>query len=105
MLPMLPFNGFLCLTFLTIASTAWALPFGYMKQTIPLNAAPAGLAFDSAGVLYALEGASFGSNEASMRVIRPDYSFGVDFLVIGDDPSNFFVGGMTIFALLAASDS
>ena len=65
-----------------------------MKSTIPLAAPPVGLAFDADGVLYALEGAAFGDNEATLRVIQPDGTFGGSFPVVGDDPSNFFVGGM-----------
>jgi len=87
-------KGLLCSTLLVVASAAWALPSGYEKQMIPLNAPPVGLAFDSDGVLYALESAS-GTNEATMRVIQTDYSLGDDFPVIGDDPNNFYVGGMT----------
>ena len=45
-------------------------------------------------MLYALEGASFGSNVATMRTIWPNGSFGASFTVAGDDSSNFFVGGM-----------
>src|SRR4051812_6807510 len=73
---------------------AMATPPGFVKTTVPLNAPPVGLAFDSSGVLYALEGASFGSNAATMRTILPNGTFGASFSVIGDDPSNFFAGGM-----------
>ncbi len=73
---------------------ATATPSGFVKSTIPLDAPPVGLAFDSAGVLYALEGAPFGSNVATMRTIMPDGSFGDSFPVVGDDSSNFFVGSM-----------
>src|SRR3954464_6730883 len=79
---------------LTGASVAMATPPGFVKTTIPLDAPPVGLAFDSGGVLYALEGASFGSNVATMRTILPNGSFGASFAVIGDDSSNFFVGAM-----------
>ncbi len=34
-----------------------ATPLGFVKTTIPLDAPPAGVAFDSGGELYALEGA------------------------------------------------
>ncbi len=77
-----------------IASVAAAVPPGFVKSTIPLAAPPVGLAFDADGVLYALEGAAFGDNEATLRVILPDGTFGGSFPVIGDDASNFFVGGM-----------
>lgn len=77
------------------AVPAFAVPEGYTARTIPLNAPPAGLSFDANGVLYALESASFGSNGATIRVIHPDDSFGTNLPVVGDDPGNFFVGGMT----------
>src|SRR3954468_22016377 len=83
----------LCIGWL-MTSAALATPPGFVKTTIPLDAAPVGLAFDSGGVLYALEGASFGSNVATMRTILPNGSFGSSFSVIGDDASNFFVGDM-----------
>jgi hypothetical protein len=73
---------------------AMATPPGFVKTTIPLDAPPVGLAFDSSGVLYALEGASFGSNVARMRTILPNGNFGASFVVVGDDSSNFFAGGM-----------
>ena len=60
---------------------AMATPPGFVKTTIPLNAPPVGLAFDSGGVLYALEGASFGSNVATMRTILPNGGFGASFSV------------------------
>src|SRR3954454_22871296 len=75
-------------------SHAIATPPGFVKTTIPLDAPPVGLAFDSNKVLYALEGASFGSNVATMRTILPNGSFGASFAVVGDDSSNFFAGGM-----------
>jgi len=76
------------------ARGALAAPAGYVKQTIPLNAPPVGLAFDSGGVLFALENAGFGKNVATLRTILPDGSFGTSFPVVGDDDSNFFVGSM-----------
>jgi hypothetical protein len=79
---------------LLMTSMAVATPPGFVKSTIPLAAPSVGLAFDSGGVLYALEGASFGSNVATMRTILPNGSFGASFSVVGDDSSNFFVGGM-----------
>ena len=77
-----------------IASVAAAAPPGFVKTTIPLAAPPVGLAFDAGGVLYALEGAAFGDNEATLRAIHPDGTFGSSFSVFGDDASNFFVGSM-----------
>jgi hypothetical protein len=75
-------------------SPAFATPPGFVKTTIPLDGPPAGLAFDSSGVLYALEGAPFGSNQATLHTILADGSFGASFTVAGDDSSNFFVGAM-----------
>ena len=72
-----------------------AAPPGFVKTTIQLNAPPAGLAFDGDGVLYALEGASFEDNEATLQVIHPDGTLGSSFPVIGDDPENLYVGSMT----------
>jgi hypothetical protein len=72
-----------------------AAPPGFVESTIQLNAPPAGLAFDADGVLYALEGASFNDNEATLQVIHPDGTLGSSFPVIGDDPENLFVGSMT----------
>jgi hypothetical protein len=79
---------------LATGSVSATAPPGFVKTTIPLNAPPVGLAFDSSGVLYALEGASFGSNVATMRTILPNGSYGTSFSVVGDDSSNFFAGGM-----------
>jgi hypothetical protein len=77
-----------------LINVAAATPPGFVKSTIPLSAPPVGLAFDSSGVLYALEGAPFGSNEATLRTILPNGSSGNSFAVHGDDSSNFFVGAM-----------
>src|SRR5258708_37373953 len=79
---------------LLVTSVAMATPPGFVKTTIPFDAPPVGLAFDSGGVLYALEGPSFGSNVATMRTILPNGSFGASFPVVGGDSSNFFAGGM-----------
>lgn len=84
-----------CWIALLLSGFVTASPPGFVKSTIPLNAPPVGLAFDSGGVLFVLEGAPFGSNEATLRAILPDGTFGNSFAVLGDDPSNFFVGGMT----------
>lgn len=73
---------------------ALAAPPGFVKTTIPLEGPPVGLAFDAAGVLWALEGAPFGSNRATMRAILADGTQGPSFSVTGDDPNNFFVGDM-----------
>jgi hypothetical protein len=76
-----------------------AAPAGFVKTTIPLNAPPAGLAFDAAGVLYALEGADSGFNEATLRTIMPNGDFGPSFPVVGEVSANFFVGSMAYDAL------
>ncbi|MCA9229218.1 MAG: hypothetical protein KDA57_01090 [Planctomycetales bacterium] len=83
-----------CLIFCLIACRASALPPGYSKHTVALNAPPVGLAFDNNGVLYALENAESG-NATTIRVIQSDYSFGTDLPIVGDDPSSFYVGGMS----------
>lgn len=82
-----------------VATTLVAAPAGFVKTTIPLDAPPAGLAFDAAGTLYALEGAAFGENSATLRVIHSDGSFGSSFPIVGDDASNFFVGSMAYDAV------
>jgi hypothetical protein len=85
------------LTFLIcvhVGSIALAAPAGFVKTMIPLDAPPVGLAFDAAGVLYALEAPDFLSNEATLRTILSDGTFGNSFSVLGDDPINFFVGSM-----------
>src|SRR3954454_21695746 len=69
-------------------------PPGFVKTTIPLNAPPVGLAFDSSGTLYALEQPASHSNEAELRVINHDGSFGGSFPVIGTEATRFFVGSM-----------
>jgi hypothetical protein len=74
--------------------TALALPAGYVERTMPLDAPPVGLAFGAEGVLYALEGAAFGDNEATLRTILPNGAYGPSFAVIGDDPENFFVSAI-----------
>jgi len=73
---------------------AAAAPAGFVKTTIPLGGPPVGMAFDATGVLWALEGAEFGSNQATLRAILADGTWGPNFNVTGDDASNFFVGGM-----------
>jgi hypothetical protein len=73
---------------------ASAAPVGYVETAIPLDAPPVGLAFGAGGVLYALEGAEFNSNEAVLRSINADGSYGNSFPVIGDDPNNFFVSAI-----------
>lgn len=90
-----------CLIGGSVSGIATAAPAGFLKSTIPLNAPPAGLAFDADGVLFALESAEFGSNRATLRTILPDGTFGGSFEVCGDDApvcrddsSNFFVGGI-----------
>ncbi|HEX4414720.1 MAG TPA: hypothetical protein VH107_13890 [Lacipirellulaceae bacterium] len=70
-------------------------PPGFVKTTISLDAPPVGLAFDQLGKLYALEQPAFGSNQAMLRVFNVDGSPAGSFPVLGADPSNFFVGGMT----------
>jgi hypothetical protein len=77
-----------------VVSVATAAPPGFVKWSIPLSAPPVGLAFDSAGVLYALEGADFLTNVATLRTILSDGTFGGSFSVPGDDPTNLFVGSM-----------
>jgi hypothetical protein len=72
-----------------------AAPAGYVKQTIPLPAAPVGLAFDAAGDLFALENPGFGNNVATLRWIHADGSMAGSFSVTGNDESNLFVGSMT----------
>ena len=84
----------LCVAMCLLATSAAAVPAGYVKNSVSLNAPPVGLAFDTDGVLYALENAELG-NATTIRVIHSDYSFGVDLPIVGDDPTNFFVGGMT----------
>ena len=78
-----------------IAGIARATPPGFVKTTIALNAPPVGLAFDVDGVLYALEGAAFGDNEATLREFQPDGTSSGSFPILGADPSNFFAGSMT----------
>jgi hypothetical protein len=82
-----------------LALGAMAAPPGYVKSTIKLDAPVAGLAFAADGALYALENAGFGNNVATLRVVMPDGSLGGSFPVIGDDPSNFFVGSMAYDAV------
>lgn len=69
---------------------AHALPDGYRKSTIALNASPVGLAYHAA-TLYVLESPQ--GNVATLRTIHADGSFGSDLTVTGSD-ENFFVGGM-----------
>jgi hypothetical protein len=77
-------------------SIAAGSPAGFVKTTIPLDAPPVGLAFDEGGVLFALEGATFGSNEATLRRVLADGTVDPAFSipVFGDDSENFFSGGM-----------
>ena len=89
------YTWIILLGLLLVNSVHASAPPGFVKTTIPLNAPPVGLAFDSIGTLYALEDPGFGSNEAELRVINQDGSIVGTFPVTGSDPSNFFVGGMT----------
>jgi hypothetical protein len=68
-----------------------------VKTTVPLDAPPVGLAFDGSGVLFALEGAPFGSNEATLRRVLANGMLDDTFAlpVTGDDDENFFFGSMT----------
>lgn len=80
-----------------VTGTLVAAPAGFVKTTIqfPLGAGPpAGLAFDPTGVLYALEGADFGHNSATLRTIMPNGEFGPSFPVVGKVSDNFWVGSM-----------
>jgi hypothetical protein len=79
---------------LAIAATASAPP-GYVKSTVALEAPPVGLAFDSTGVLYALQEPEFNSNQTSLREILPSGVIANSFTITGDNSENFFVGGMT----------
>ncbi|TWU29518.1 hypothetical protein [Bythopirellula polymerisocia] len=85
----------LLIALLSSVNSVQALPEGYRKTMIELNSPPIGLAFDSSGILYAMEGAPFGTNAATIRVNHPDGSFGMDLPIAGDDENNFFIGGMT----------
>lgn len=79
---------------LFLVSLAVATPPGFVKSTIPLNGTPVGLAFDADGALYALEGASFGSNDAILRAFLPNGTPSGSFPIEGDDTGNIFAGGM-----------
>jgi hypothetical protein len=46
-------------------------------------------------VLFALEGAPFGSNVATLRKLLPSGMFDAGVTILGDDSENFFVGSMT----------
>jgi hypothetical protein len=81
----------LCLSILI--SPAAALPVGYQKTTVALNAPPSGLAYAPDGTLFAFENPAFGVNHAVVRVINPDFTFGTDLALTGSD-TNFFVGSM-----------
>ncbi len=85
----------LLMTFSVLVAPIYAVPEGYRKTTIELNSPPVGLLFDMSGVLYAMEGATFGTNTAMIRVIHPDGSFGTNLPIVGDDEDNFFIGSMT----------
>lgn len=88
----------LCAALVTSAGSQ-AGPVGFVQTTIPLDAPPAGLAFAGDGTLFALEGAAFGSNVATLRSILPDGTFGDSFSIRsvydGGENGNFFVGSMT----------
>jgi hypothetical protein len=85
---------FLTVGLLAFTSTASALPVGYQRTTVPLNAPPSGLAYTPGGVLYALENPAFGVNTAVVRVIQPDLSFGTNLSVSGSG-SDLYIGSMT----------
>lgn len=73
-----------------VTRSAHAVPEGYRKSTITLNASPVGLAYHG-GTLYVLESPQ--GNVATLRTIHADGSFGSDLTVTGTD-DDFFVGGM-----------
>lgn len=87
-------HGAVAAVYWLLANVSLAAPAGYVQRIIALDAPPVGLAFDDAGVLFALEGAGFGSNVATLRTILPGGGFGDSFQITGDDPGNFFVGSM-----------
>src|SRR3990172_3657010 len=82
-------------------SGARAVPVGFEKMTIAVNAPPAGLAFATEGsaftkgTLFAFEAPPFLSSSSVIRVIQPDMTFGADIPIVSLDPDNFFIGGMT----------
>lgn len=78
-----------------VAAKAVAAPAGFVKTMIPLAAPPAGLAFDAAGALYALERADEGNNETILKIFDRNGVFFSSFPVIGEGPGNFYVGAMT----------
>lgn len=82
------------LSFCLLVSSAMALPVGYKKTTIPVNASPTGLAFSPDGTLYAFEAPPFSVKSTVVRVINPDLTFGTDIPVTGLDDDNFFIGSM-----------
>ena len=86
---------FIVVGYFFFAGFAFAAPPGFVKTMIPLDAPPVGLAYSADGTLFALEGAPFGTNEATLRLIQPNGSFGASFTIAGDDTANFFVGAMT----------
>jgi hypothetical protein len=67
---------------LLMSAELLAAPAGYVKQTIPLQAPAAGMAFDAAGNLFALENPGVGNNAATLRWIHPDLSMGPNFTVV-----------------------
>jgi hypothetical protein len=84
--------------YMIAAGVAAAAPPGFVKTFIELDAPPVALAFDSAGVLFALENPAFESNLATLRTIYPDGTFGDSALVEGLFEGAFYAGGMAVDA-------
>ena len=88
--------GRLVVALLTLAASNClaSTPAGFVKRTIQLNAPPVALAFDTDGILYALEAAEFGDNVATLRAFLPNGTAAGSFSVVGDDPNAFYVDNM-----------
>lgn len=77
------------------ASSAIAVPLGFVRTTLPIPVSSASLEYAPNGTLYSLDIPSFGSNSATIRVIQPNLSFATPLTFSGDDPSGIYFGGMT----------
>ena len=76
------------------ASPALAAPAGYVTRTIALDGPPVGMAFAPDGTLYAVEDSGYGANTIALRAITSGGAVGAPVTFAGDDPLNFWVGGV-----------
>lgn len=80
--------------FLFAQSAAFAVPPGFVTREIPIGAPTAAVTFDDAGMLYVVESAVYFENATNLHVVAPSGMIVSTATITGEDPDNFFVGGV-----------